>query len=110
MRQEGKFELRKKGSSFVLYSFCHLEFAVFVRCINSFSFFDLFKESSANWEDIGGLKQARALLKETFEFPTQYKKLFDTAPIRMRSGLLLYGPPGKIFFYEIDKTKQKQKD
>ena len=52
------------------------------------------EESAANWEDIGGLEQARSLLKETFEFPTKYKKLFDTAPIKMRSGLLLYGPPG----------------
>jgi len=52
------------------------------------------KESTVEWSQIGGLQDARSMLKETFEFPTKYKQLFDTAPIKLRSGLLLYGPPG----------------
>ena len=38
--------------------------------------------------------QVRATLMETLELPTRYAPLFAAAPIRLRSGLLLYGPPG----------------
>jgi len=50
--------------------------------------------SSTTWEDIGGLEDVRSILMETLELPTRYAPLFDAAPIRLRSGLLLYGPPG----------------
>jgi peroxin-1 len=52
------------------------------------------QKSSTNWADIGGLDEVKALLKETLEWPTRYEPLFRNVPLRLRSGLLLYGPPG----------------
>eukprot|EP00455_Lapot_gusevi_P005513 TRINITY_DN12362_c0_g1_i2.p1 TRINITY_DN12362_c0_g1~~TRINITY_DN12362_c0_g1_i2.p1 ORF type:complete len:624 (-),score=80.66 TRINITY_DN12362_c0_g1_i2:68-1837(-) len=50
--------------------------------------------SSTSWQDIGGLVEVREVLKETLEMPTRYARLFETAPLKLRSGILLYGPPG----------------
>jgi peroxin-1 len=41
-----------------------------------------------------GLNDVRRTLKETLEWPTKYPKLFENIPLRPRSGLLLFGPPG----------------
>merc|ERR1712130_358261 len=46
------------------------------------------------WDDVGGLLKVRTTLKETLELPTKYSRLFDKAPLKLRSGLLLYGYPG----------------
>ena len=53
----------------------------------------LFK-ADVKWADVGGLHAARACLKETLELPMKYSRLYDRAPIRLPSGVLLYGPPG----------------
>ncbi|KAN0024051.1 hypothetical protein ACTFIV_008444 [Dictyostelium citrinum] len=50
--------------------------------------------SEIKWQDIGGLDSVRAMLKETIEWPTKYPKLFQSSPLRLRSGILLYGPTG----------------
>ncbi len=50
--------------------------------------------SAVRWADIGGLHAVRATLKETLEMPTKYARLFVHAPLKLRSGILLYGPPG----------------
>ncbi|CAG8648273.1 4579_t:CDS:10, partial [Paraglomus occultum] len=50
--------------------------------------------SSVNWSDIGGLKEPRRILLETLEWPTKYASIFENCPLRLRSGLLLYGYPG----------------
>ncbi|KAF2074614.1 hypothetical protein CYY_004084 [Polysphondylium violaceum] len=50
--------------------------------------------SEVKWEDIGGLDNVRAILKETIEWPSKYPKLFQSSPLRLRSGILLYGPTG----------------
>ncbi|CAK4645316.1 unnamed protein product [Aphanomyces euteiches] len=54
---------------------------------------ELFK-STVEWADIGGLTEIRQTLKDTLELPTKYGKLYAAAPIKLPSGLLLYGPPG----------------
>jgi SpoVK/Ycf46/Vps4 family AAA+-type ATPase len=54
---------------------------------------DLFK-SSVLWSDIGGLHQVRTILKDTLELPTRYGKLYENSPIKLPSGMMLYGPPG----------------
>ncbi|EQC37306.1 hypothetical protein SDRG_05527 [Saprolegnia diclina VS20] len=54
---------------------------------------DLFK-SSIHWADVGGLHDVRTMLKETLELPTKYMKLYKAAPLKLPSGVLLYGPPG----------------
>ncbi|KAI9592090.1 P-loop containing nucleoside triphosphate hydrolase protein [Syncephalis fuscata] len=50
--------------------------------------------SSVAWSDIGGLHEARKMLLETLEWPTKYARIFANCPLRLRSGLLLYGYPG----------------
>ncbi|EFC49887.1 peroxisomal biogenesis aaa ATPase Pex1 [Naegleria gruberi] len=51
-------------------------------------------KSTTSFSDIGGLQDVKNILRETFIFPTKYASLFENAPIKLRSGLLLYGPPG----------------
>ncbi|KAK9907564.1 hypothetical protein WJX75_006024 [Coccomyxa subellipsoidea] len=46
------------------------------------------------WQDVGGLEDVREALQETLELPTRYAKLIAKAPLRLRTGVLLYGPPG----------------
>ncbi|GAO47030.1 AAA-domain-containing protein [Saitoella complicata NRRL Y-17804] len=48
----------------------------------------------AKWSDIGGLSTTKDTLLETFEFPTRYAPIFASCPLRLRSGILLYGYPG----------------
>jgi len=50
--------------------------------------------STTEWADIGGLAGTKATLRETLEWPTKYAQIFAGCPLRLRSGLLLYGFPG----------------
>lgn len=52
------------------------------------------QKSSIAWTDIGGLKETKSVLLETLEWPTKYAPIFANCPLRLRSGLLLYGYPG----------------
>ncbi len=52
------------------------------------------QHSTTTFESIGGLKETRRVLLETFEYPTKYAPIFAQCPLRLRSGLLLYGYPG----------------
>ncbi|KAG1809269.1 P-loop containing nucleoside triphosphate hydrolase protein [Suillus variegatus] len=52
------------------------------------------QKSDVEWADIGGLKDTKLALRETLEWPTKYAQLFKQSPLRLRSGLLLYGYPG----------------
>lgn len=52
------------------------------------------QKSSVNWTDIGGLQEAKDVLLETLEWPTKYAPIFANCPLRLRSGILLYGYPG----------------
>ncbi|WWC88849.1 uncharacterized protein L201_003764 [Kwoniella dendrophila CBS 6074] len=52
------------------------------------------QKSEVKWSDIGGLHEARRMLRETLEWPTKYAQIFASCPLRLRSGLLLYGYPG----------------
>ena len=46
------------------------------------------------WSDVGGLTDAKRVLKETIEWPLKYGKLFEHARTSPSKGILLYGPPG----------------
>jgi transitional endoplasmic reticulum ATPase len=46
------------------------------------------------WDDVGGLEEAKKVLRETVEWPLNYGKLFEYAKTRPTKGLLLYGSPG----------------
>ncbi|KAG5731766.1 Peroxisome biosynthesis protein PAS1 [Termitomyces sp. T112] len=52
------------------------------------------QKSDIAWSDIGGLHETRRILRETLEWPTKYGPIFAQSPLRLRSGLLLYGFPG----------------
>ncbi|XP_010274105.1 PREDICTED: peroxisome biogenesis protein 1 [Nelumbo nucifera] len=46
------------------------------------------------WEDVGGLSDIRKAIQEMVELPSQFPNIFAHAPLRLRSNVLLYGPPG----------------
>ena len=50
--------------------------------------------STLAWDDIGGFHAVKQTLIDTLQLPTQYAPLFNALPLKLRSGLLLYGPPG----------------
>ena len=50
--------------------------------------------STTTFSSIGGLHSTRRVLLETLQYPTKYAPIFASCPLRLRSGLLLYGFPG----------------
>ncbi|KAK7951329.1 peroxisome biosynthesis protein [Apiospora aurea] len=50
--------------------------------------------STTTFASIGGLRETRRVLLETLQYPTKYAPIFAQCPLRLRSGLLLYGFPG----------------
>ncbi|KOS19487.1 Peroxisome biosynthesis protein PAS1 [Escovopsis weberi] len=52
------------------------------------------QSSSTTFKSIGGLTETRQVLLETLQYPTKYAPIFSQCPLRLRSGLLLYGYPG----------------
>lgn len=52
------------------------------------------QSSTMTFKSIGGLLETRQVLLETLQYPTKYAPIFAQCPLRLRSGLLLYGYPG----------------
>ncbi len=52
------------------------------------------QHSTTTFASIGGLGETRRVLLETLAYPTTYAPIFAQCPLRLRSGLLLYGFPG----------------
>ena len=52
------------------------------------------QSSTTTFDSIGGLHSTRRILLETLQYPTTYAPIFVQCPLRLRSGLLLYGYPG----------------
>ena len=52
------------------------------------------QSSKTTFDSIGGLQETRKVLLETLQYPTTYAPIFAQCPLRLRSGLLLYGYPG----------------
>lgn len=52
------------------------------------------QRSTTSFSSIGGLQATRQILLETLQYPTLYAPIFARCPLRLRSGLLLYGYPG----------------
>ncbi len=48
----------------------------------------------ANFDDVGGLEEAKQLLTEAVEWPLTYGALFEETNTDPPTGILLYGPPG----------------
>jgi len=49
---------------------------------------------AVNWEDIGGLEEVKARLKEMVEWPLKHPDSFKRLGIQAPKGILIYGPPG----------------
>ena len=54
----------------------------------------LYKSSDHSWSDIGGLASTKTSLTEILQWPLKYPEIFKNAPIKLQSGVLLYGMPG----------------
>lgn len=52
------------------------------------------QSSGVKWTDVGGMRYVKSIIRETLEWPTKYALIFNKCPLRLRSGLLLYGYPG----------------
>lgn len=50
--------------------------------------------STTKWSDIGGMFSSKTKIEEAFKFPVKYSDLYSTYPLKLRSGMLLFGPPG----------------
>ncbi|XP_022954952.1 peroxisome biogenesis protein 1 isoform X1 [Cucurbita moschata] len=48
----------------------------------------------SGWDDVGGLVEVKNSIKEMLVFPSKFPNIFAQAPLRLRSNVLLYGPPG----------------
>lgn len=70
----------------------------FERALNGFTPASLrsvtLQSSKTTFASIGGLHETRKILLETLQYPTTYAPIFSQCPLRLRSGLLLYGYPG----------------
>ena len=51
-------------------------------------------ESAKDLSYVGGLDDIKKVLRQTLELPLKFSKLYQKCPIRLASGVLLYGPPG----------------
>lgn len=51
-------------------------------------------KSETLWSDVGGLADVRDVLKDTLELPFQFAELYKSSPLRLASGILLYGASG----------------
>jgi len=49
---------------------------------------------TTNWEDVGGLFDAKKLLHDIVIQPLTYRKIYDRSPVKLPRGILLFGPPG----------------
>ncbi|MBT8242316.1 MAG: CDC48 family AAA ATPase [Nitrosopumilus sp.] len=49
---------------------------------------------NVSWDDVGGLDELKAELKEAVEWPIKYKDAYDYVDVETPKGILLHGPPG----------------
>lgn len=74
---------------------CKEDFLAAMREVEPSALREVFVEvPTTTWEDVGGLEQAKRLLREVLEWPLQYGDLFNAAGVRPLKGILLCGPPG----------------
>lgn len=49
---------------------------------------------NVKWEDIGGLEEAKGILRQTVVMPIKFPSAFKESGLKPWTGILLYGPPG----------------
>ena len=71
------------------------DFAEALALIEPSAIREMFTEvADVRWSDVGGLDEAKRILKESIEWPAQHADLFKKAGVVPPKGILLYGPPG----------------
>ncbi len=74
---------------------CNEDFVAALRDIEPSALREVFVEvPSTTWDDVGGLRRAKDLLRESLEWPLQHRDLFTAAGVRPLKGIMLTGPPG----------------
>lgn len=65
------------------------------------------KLDDVGYDDIGGCRKQMAQIREMIELPLRHPQLFKTLGVKPPRGVLLFGPPGKIFilFLKINSFK-----
>lgn len=68
-----------------------------------------FLASDTKWCDVGGLEGPKSELLDMLTMPTKYAVLVDRAPVRIKKGLMLVGPPGcgKTFLVHAAASETK---
>lgn len=56
--------------------------------------FKLGESTDINWDDVGGLEEAKNVMTESVELPHKHKEIFKHYGKKPAKGILLYGPPG----------------
>lgn len=51
-------------------------------------------QSTNSLEDVGGMQRVKTAIFDMLSFQTQHSELFASAPVRVQTGMLLYGYPG----------------
>jgi len=51
-------------------------------------------QSACSLDDVGGMQRVKAAIVDMLSFQTQHSELFASAPVRVQTGMLLYGYPG----------------
>jgi peroxin-1 len=51
-------------------------------------------QSNSSLDDIGGMQRVKTAIFDMLSFQTQHSELFASAPVRVQTGMLLYGYPG----------------
>lgn len=51
-------------------------------------------DNTVKWEEVGGMFETKLKILENFTFPVKYRALYEDYPVKLRSGMLLFGPPG----------------
>jgi len=54
----------------------------------------LVENPNVKWEDVGGLEEAKAELRQAVEWPLKYRAVFEYADVKPPKGIMLHGPPG----------------
>uniref|UniRef100_A0A0N4ZP66 AAA domain-containing protein n=1 Tax=Parastrongyloides trichosuri TaxID=131310 RepID=A0A0N4ZP66_PARTI len=50
--------------------------------------------NDVEWDDVIGMEESKRILIETVIWPSKYKEVYDTCPIRLGRAVILHGPSG----------------
>jgi proteasome-associated ATPase len=56
--------------------------------------FDIDSDDEISWDDIGGLDDAKKIMRDVIELPYKHPEIFKYYNKKIPKGILLYGPPG----------------